>query len=72
MLNQDNNYERPPFAYQQFERVLDNNGHEREARDVRVEAGHAYTYVLAKPLQAGDKRHIIYGVGSFATLSLMV
>lgn len=40
-----------PFAYRQFARVLDANGHEREARAVRIEAGHAYTERSAKTLK---------------------
>ena len=44
----DKTTNRTPFAYRQFARVLDANGHEREARDVRVEAGHAYTNRIAE------------------------
>ena len=48
LLDADSNHQRTPFAYRQFARVLDAHGHEREARDVRVEAGHAYTERIAE------------------------
>ncbi len=36
-------HKRSPFAYRQFSKTLDANGHEREAREVRILAGDAYT-----------------------------
>lgn len=64
---------RAPFAYRHFAKVLDVSGHEREAREIRVLAGDAYTVRIAetyskprkllyKAWRTTLKRLIAYGV----------
>jgi hypothetical protein len=45
------NHRRHPFAYRQFAKVLDGNGHEAEAREVRITGAKAYTERAAKNLK---------------------
>ena len=51
-------YKRSPFAYRQFAKTLDRNGHEREAREVRILAGDAYTNRVA--MTFGNFRALLY------------
>jgi len=41
--NRDGYVSRSPLAYLQFARVLERHGHEGEAKNIRIEAGHDYT-----------------------------
>lgn len=78
----EKSHTRHPNAYRQFAKVLHENGHEREARDVLVEAGDAYTHRIAKtfnPFRAGLYRgwrwilkHLIaYGVKPWRVIPYM-
>ena len=83
LSRQDKNHTRHPFAYQQFAKVLHDNGHEREARDILVEAGDAYTERIAQtfnPVRAGLYRfwrwllrHLIaYGIKPWRIIPFML
>lgn len=60
-LAEQKSHTRSPFAYRQFAKMLDSNGHESEAREVRLQAGDAYTERTAKNIKSPIMRGLFKG-----------